>query len=184
MKKHKLILFIFLSLIFVSCGNNDVKEINTKNIKDTEIKKIEKKSLFAEGTLKDKQYSNIVAMIDYMDDNSYKLKIRIEQKDDITFNTENQNVYADINISSDSLNNGEIKYKKNIDDKSLFKIPLVNNRIPRVTEILIDKNSDLLTKKEHKAILEKEKGLWISIQIRDPQGFILEISNTIFGEKQ
>ncbi|MFM1585328.1 hypothetical protein, partial [Helcococcus ovis] len=74
--------------------------------------------------------------------------------------------------------------KKNIDDKSLFKIPLVNNRIPRVTEILIDKNSDLLTKKEHKAILEKEKGLWISIQIRDPQGFILEISNTIFGEKQ
>ena len=78
-------------------------------------------------------------MIDYVDDNSYKLKIRIEQKDDITFNTENQNVYADISISSDNLDNGEIIYKKNIDDKSLFNILLVNNKIPGVTEILIEK---------------------------------------------
>lgn len=188
MIKRSLFLILFISLLITSCNKNDIKvtkrATDIKETKNTEVKKIEEKSLFAEGILKNKEYSNTVAQIDYLDNNSYKLKIRIEQKDNIIFNTKNQNVYADINISSDNLDNGEIIYQKNIDDKSLFKIPLVNNEIPSITEILIENHSNLLTKEEHKAILEKDKGLWVSIQIRDPQGFILEISNTIFEEKQ
>lgn len=175
-KKYYLLLFIF-SFLLVSCNN---KKDNDKNIKNTTAveNSSEKKSIFEESALKEKDYSNILSEIEYINDKSYKLKIRIEQKDDIIFTTENQNVYADISISSNNFGDGHIIYEKKIDD-SLYKIPLNNNKIPNITEILIDENSPLLSKEEHEEILKKSDALTVSVQIRDPQGYILEVSNTI-----
>ena len=48
---------------------------------------------------------------------------------------------------------------------------------------MIDEKSELLTPEEKNDILNKTEGLWISVQLRDPQGKILEVSNTIFNEK-
>lgn len=184
MKKYKLIVLLLIITSLVACSDSFNK--NNSNIKTTNNDKNDKlnKKMISEGELKRKEYSNVVSNLEYTDNNSYKLKIRIEQKDKVVFTTDNQKVYADINISSDRLDNNDIIYHKNTDDKTLFSIPLDKNKIPHVTEILIDENSNLLTKEEHKAILNKEKGLSLSVQIRDPQGYILEISNTIFEEKK
>lgn len=194
MKKSLIFILSILSLLLVSCKSDEVdtnketisetNESITETLTETKDLETKKNSIFAEGILKDKDYSNVLAEIDYLENENYELKIRIEQKDDIIFTTENQNVYADIYIYSKKNNTGEILHQKSIDDESLYKIPLVDNKIPAVTELVIDKDSKLLTEEEHNAILNKEPGLWISVQIRDPQGFILEISNTIFGEQK
>lgn len=195
MRKHLWLILIFMFLFMASCSQKDkdpnqpeVNEVNNeKNLAESSVIENEnqvKKSLFAEGELKNKEFSNIVAKLEYLEDDDFLLKIRIEQKHDISFTTDNQNVYGEIYISSEKLENNGILYEKDINDSSLFAIPLIDNKIPPVTEILIDKDSKILTTDEKKAIIEKDKGLWISVQIRDPQGYILEISNTIFEEKQ
>lgn len=190
----RLVIIIIMSLLLVSCKANDMDE-SVETIENKEETVIEtndnstkeeiaeiKESLFEESKLNRTEYSNAMASIDYLEDGSYQVRIGIEQKDDIIFTTENQNVYADIYVSSDKLENNQILYEKDIDDKSLYKIPLDENKIPALTEILIDSNSDLLTEEEHKAIREKDSGLVMSIQIRDPKGYILEVANIIFSE--
>lgn len=190
----RLVIIIIMSLLLVSCKANDMDE-SVETIENKEETVIEtndnstkeeiaeiKESLFDESKLNRTEYSNAMASIDYLEDGSYQVRIGIEQKDDIIFTTENQNVYADIYVSSDKLENNQILYEKDIDDKSLYKIPLDENKIPALTEILIDSNSDLLTEEEHKAIREKYSGLVMSIQIRDPKGYILEVANIIFPE--
>lgn len=191
----KIILLLSLSFILVACESNVINETKetTSEVKETYIETTKesleedkteiKESLFAESLLKNKEFSNVIASIDYLEDGSYQIRIRIEQKDDITFDTDNQNIYADIYISSQNLENNEILYEKNINDKTLYKIPLEDGTIPDITEILIDENSDLLTKKEHTAIKEKDSNLVMSVQIRDPQGYILEVSNVIFPDE-
>lgn len=198
MRKYFKLTLLFIILMFlVSCNknteknNNSEKEtinesVNSSKNNETNLETKNEnitKSLFADGELKSKAYSNIQAKLEYIGSDKFNLKIRIEQKDEIKFTTENQNVYADIYISSSSLENGEILYEKNINDKSLYKIPLKDGKIPEATEILIDENSELLTPEEKKEILNKTEGLWISVQLRNPQGQILEVSNTIFNEK-
>lgn len=145
---------------------------------ETEKEKVVE-SLFSEGVLRRKAYTNIKSILEYLDDDKYKIKIRIEQKDKIKFSNENQNVYADFLISSENLDNGTIDYKKNIED--LYPIQLIDGKIPMATEILIDDSSKFLTKEEHEEIKNKSRGLWLSVQLRDPEGYILEISNTIFS---
>lgn len=191
----KIILLLSLSLILVACESNVINETKetTSEVKETYIETTKetleedkteiKESLFAESLLKNKEFSNVIASIDYLEDGSYQIRIRIEQKDDITFDTDNQNVYADIYISSQNLENNEILYEKNINDKTLYKIPLEEGTIPDITEILIYENSELLTKEEHTAIKEKDSNLVMSVQIRDPQGYILEVSNVIFPDE-
>lgn len=204
MKKLFLLILLSLSLFLVACSSgqankpDDKKPKETSSNKDPGKKEVEKdpnksigrpketkvvKSLFGEGMLEDKEYSNVIALLEYLDDDSYQLKLRIEQKDHINFTTENQNVYADIVISSKKLDNSSISYEKDINDKSLYKIPLIDNEMPEVTEFLIDQNSELLSEEEHKAIKNKDSDLVVSVQLRDPQGFILEISNIIISEK-
>lgn len=191
----KIILLLSLSFILVACESNVINETKetTSEVKETYIETTKesleedkteiKESLFAESLLKNKEFSNVIASIDYLEDGSYQIRIRIEQKDDITFDTDNQNIYADIYISSQNLENNEILYEKNINDKTLYKIPLEEGTIPDITEILIDENSELLTKEEHTAIKEKDSNLVMSVQIRDPQGYILEVSNVIFPDE-
>ncbi|MCT1795558.1 hypothetical protein [Helcococcus kunzii] len=186
-------LFIIVLITVVSCNKNTTSNDKTKD-EDTVKKETEEltketnneevtKSLFADGELKNISYSNTQAKLEYIGSDKFNLKIRIEQKDEIKFTTENQNIYADIYISSQEFENEEILNVKDINDKSLYKIPLKDGKIPATTEILIDEKSELLTPEEKNGILNKTEGLWISVQLRDPQGQILEVSNTIFNEK-
>lgn len=186
-------LFIIVLITVVSCNKNTTSNDKTKD-EDTVNKETEEltketnneevtKNLFADGELKNISYSNTQAKLEYIGSDKFNLKIRIEQKDEIKFTTENQNIYADIYISSQEFENGEILNVKDINDKSLYKISLKEGKIPTTTEILIDENSELLTLEEKNDILNKTEGLWISVQLRDPQGQILEVSNTIFNEK-
>lgn len=191
MKKILSLILLSLSIFLVSCSVDSYYEEEAKkenNNETSQAAEIENStevtdSLFAEGQLKDKAYSNIAAQIDYLDDGSYLLKVRIEQVDDIIFNNENQNIYAEVNISSDNLPNHGFYNHMEIDDPSLYPIALVDSQVPAFTEILIDKDSNLLTEEEHKAILEKENGLVISVIIRNPEGYVMQVSNTIFQDQ-
>lgn len=174
MKKYKIILLICLLLILVGC--------KTKEKESLQVNTNAEKSLFADGTFKGKNFTEVKAKIDYLDNDAYDIKIRIDKGENFQFNTENQNVYLDIYIHSNRNNDGIIKYQKDINDKKLITVPLKNNQIPHIIEFKLDQNSKILTEQEHKDIREKARGLWASVQLRDPDGIILQVSNIIFKE--
>lgn len=189
MKKVFISLILVFALVLSACENKSAENIEeTKDLESTESNlenesepKVES-SIFQESELKNKDYSNVISKIEYLDNGNYLLKVRIEQKDDIIFDDDDKNVYAEIKISSDKLDNSGIYNNEDID--KLYQIPLKDNLMPEVTEILIDKNSDIITKEEHEAIKNKDEGLLISVNIRDPRGDLLEMTNILSIESK
>lgn len=177
MKTYLIILLIFL----VSCNakvDKVLKEENDINTNTAESNKVSE-TLFSDSEIKQKEYSNIQAKLEYLENNGFNLVLRLEHKDPIIFETENQNVYLETNVVLLGEVGTGIDYHKDNLEK-LIKIPLEDNKIPHIFEISLDQNTNYLDENSKNIILEKKEDFFLSVNVRDPQGYILEVSNTIF----
>lgn len=62
----------------------------------------------------------------------------------------------------------------------MLEVPLENGLIPNLIEVKLDSRPNLLTEEEHQLLKERSHDLVLSVELRDPQGLPLEVTNTIF----
>lgn len=182
MKKHKLILLLCLIFLLVACQREEVKDtkVSTK-ISQQEKNDDEKKTKKVIHYERNVDYFTAKAELNFLNKNSYQLIIPIKQVDQVIFDNKNQYVYADIQVFWES-HPSSISLTKDIKDPRLIPIALIDQQIPKLTKIVIDQDSDILSKEEHEAIQENRRGLSVSVVVRDPEGYrLLKIENTVFG---
>lgn len=97
--------------------------------------------------------------------------VHIERQDEVVFTGE-KNAYLSFNLGAGKMN---IAYHKKQDD--LLQIPLDNGKLPKKITLPILTDASYLQEAEKQILLKPQANDYIAIELRDPQGQILSITN-------
>lgn len=97
--------------------------------------------------------------------------VHIERQDEVVFTGE-KNAYLSFNLGAGKMN---IAYHKKQDD--MLRIPLDNGKLPKEITLPILADASYLREAEKQILLKPQANDYIAIELRDPQGQILSITN-------
>lgn len=97
--------------------------------------------------------------------------VSLERKNEIVFWGEKY-AYLSFSVGAGKMN---VDYQKK--QENMLAIPLNDGKLPRKISLPIISNASYLTEREKQILLNPQKNDYIAIELRDPQGQILSITN-------
>lgn len=97
--------------------------------------------------------------------------VSLERKDELVFRGEKY-AYLSFSVGSGKMN---VDYQRK--QENMLAVPLNDGKLPVKISLAINSNASYLEEKEKQILLKPQKNDYIAIELRDPQGQLLSITN-------